>query len=35
VVQCTVFLSAVMFIVINFAIELLYGALDPRVRPRS
>ena len=26
VVQCTVFLSAVMFIVINFAIELLYGA---------
>ena len=35
VVQCTVFLSAVMFIVINFAIDLLYGALDPRVRPRS
>ena len=35
VVQCTVFLSAVMFIVINFGIELLYGALDPRVRPRS
>ncbi len=26
VVQCTVFLSAVMFIVINFGIELLYGA---------
>jgi ABC-type dipeptide/oligopeptide/nickel transport system permease component len=35
VVQCTVFLSAVMFIVINFGIELLYGVLDPRVRPRS
>ena len=35
VVQCTVFLSAVMFIVINFGIDLLYGVLDPRVRPRS
>jgi peptide/nickel transport system permease protein len=35
VVQCTVFLSAVMFIVINLAIDLLYGVLDPRVRPRT
>jgi peptide/nickel transport system permease protein len=35
VVQCTVFLSAVMFIVINLAIDLLYGVLDPRVRPRA
>jgi len=34
VVQCAVFLSAVMFIVINFAIDLLYGFLDPRARPR-
>ncbi len=32
VVQCTVFLAAVMFIVINFAIDLVYGFLDPRVR---
>jgi ABC-type dipeptide/oligopeptide/nickel transport system permease component len=32
VVQCTVFLSAVLFIVINFCIDLLYGLLDPRVR---
>ena len=34
VVQCTVFLSAVVFIVINFTVELFYGLLDPRVRPR-
>ena len=34
VVQCAVFLSAVMFIVINFAIDLIYRLLDPRVRPR-
>jgi ABC-type dipeptide/oligopeptide/nickel transport system permease component len=27
-----VFLSAVAFIVINFAIDLIYGALDPRIR---
>jgi len=33
VVQCTVFLSAVLFIVINFCIDLVYGLLDPRVRP--
>ena len=32
VVQCTVFLAAVMFILINFLIDLLYGALDPRIR---
>jgi ABC-type dipeptide/oligopeptide/nickel transport system permease component len=34
VVQCTVFISAVLFIVINFCIDLLYGLLDPRVRSR-
>ena len=32
VVQCTVFLSAVLFIFINFCIDLLYGLLDPRAR---
>ena len=32
VVQCTVFLAAVMFIVINFCIDLVYGLLDPRIR---
>ena len=32
VVQCTVFLAAVMFIAINFLIDLLYGFLDPRIR---
>ena len=32
VVQCTVFLAAVTFIVINFAVDLLYGVLDPRAR---
>jgi peptide/nickel transport system permease protein len=32
VVQCTVFLAAVMFIVVNFAVDLLYGVLDPRAR---
>jgi ABC-type dipeptide/oligopeptide/nickel transport system permease component len=31
-VQCTVFIAAVMFIVINFAVDLLYGFLDPRAR---
>jgi peptide/nickel transport system permease protein len=35
VVQCAVFLSAIMFIVINFTIDLFYGLLDPRVRPRA
>jgi len=34
VVQCTVFLSAVAFIVINFTVDLFYGLLDPRARPR-
>jgi ABC-type dipeptide/oligopeptide/nickel transport system permease component len=34
VVQCAVFFSAIMFIVINFVIDLVYGFLDPRVRPR-
>ncbi|HEY2992713.1 MAG TPA: ABC transporter permease [Methylomirabilota bacterium] len=34
IVQCTVFLSAILFIVLNFAIDILYGVLDPRVRPR-
>jgi ABC-type dipeptide/oligopeptide/nickel transport system permease component len=27
-----VFLAAVMFIVINFLVDLVYGFLDPRVR---
>jgi peptide/nickel transport system permease protein len=34
IVQCVVFLSALVFIVINFVIELAYGFLDPRIRPR-
>jgi len=34
VVQCVVFLAAMVFIVINFVIEILYGILDPRARPR-
>ncbi len=34
VVQCAVFFSAVMFIVINFAIDAIYGLLDPRTRLR-
>src|SRR5205809_388561 len=33
VVQCAVFLSAIVFIVINVVIDLLYGVLDPRTRP--
>jgi peptide/nickel transport system permease protein len=32
IVQCTVFFSAVVFIVINLAVDVLYGVLDPRVR---
>lgn len=32
VVQCTVFLSAAMFVVINFCVDLVYGLLDPRIR---
>src|SRR2546426_281818 len=34
VVQCVVFLSAVLFVALNFLIELVYGFLDPRIRPR-
>ena len=34
VVQCVVFLSAVLFIVLNFLIDLIYGFLDPRIRSR-
>jgi ABC-type dipeptide/oligopeptide/nickel transport system permease component len=34
VVQCVVFLSALVFIVINVTVELVYGVLDPRIRPR-
>ena len=34
VVQAAVFLSAVMFIVLNLAIDVLYGVLDPRIRSR-
>lgn len=34
VVQCAVFLSAVIFIVLNFLIDLIYGVLDPRIRAR-
>ena len=34
VVQCAVFFSAIMFIVINFAIDAIYGFLDPRARLR-
>jgi ABC-type dipeptide/oligopeptide/nickel transport system permease component len=32
VVQCTVFLAALMFIVINLCVDLIYGVLDPRIR---
>ena len=32
VVQCTVFVAALLFIVINFAVDLIYGFLDPRIR---
>ena len=32
VVQCVVFLAALMFIVINLLIDVLYGLLDPRAR---
>ena len=34
VVQCTVFLSAVLFITLNLPIDLVYGVLDPRIRAR-
>jgi ABC-type dipeptide/oligopeptide/nickel transport system permease component len=32
VVQSTVFIAAVLFIVINLVLDVLYGALDPRAR---
>src|SRR5262245_23019140 len=32
VVQCTVFIAALLFILINFAVDLVYGLLDPRIR---
>jgi ABC-type dipeptide/oligopeptide/nickel transport system permease component len=34
VVQCVVFLSAAMFVVVNLAIDMIYGLLDPRIRVR-
>jgi ABC-type dipeptide/oligopeptide/nickel transport system permease component len=34
IVQCTVFVSAAAFVMINFLIDLLYGVLDPRLRTR-
>ena len=34
VVQCVVFISALMFIVVNLAIDMIYGLLDPRIRVR-
>ncbi len=34
VVQAAAVLSAVMFIVLNFVIDVIYGVLDPRVRAR-
>jgi peptide/nickel transport system permease protein len=32
VVQSTVFVGAVLFIVVNFVLDILYGVLDPRAR---
>ena len=32
VVQCVVLLSATLFVVVNLAIDALYGLLDPRIR---
>ena len=34
VVQCVVLLSAALFVVVNLAIDALYGLLDPRIRVR-
>ncbi|HEU4370719.1 MAG TPA: ABC transporter permease [Methylomirabilota bacterium] len=34
IVQAVVFLSALLFIVLNFLIDVVYGLLDPRIRPR-
>jgi peptide/nickel transport system permease protein len=32
VVQSVVFIAAVLFVVINFTLDMLYGVLDPRIR---
>ena len=32
VVQCAVFVSAVLVVVINWAVDTLYNVLDPRIR---
>jgi len=32
VVQSTVFIAAILFILINLALDVLYGVLDPRTR---
>jgi ABC-type dipeptide/oligopeptide/nickel transport system permease component len=34
VVQCVVLLSAALFVVVNLAIDVIYGLLDPRIRVR-
>jgi len=34
VVQCVVLLSAALFVVVNLAIDAIYGLLDPRIRVR-
>jgi ABC-type dipeptide/oligopeptide/nickel transport system permease component len=31
-VQSTVFIAALLFIVVNLVLDLLYGLLDPRAR---
>ncbi|HLY21842.1 MAG TPA: ABC transporter permease, partial [bacterium] len=35
VVQSAVFIAAVLFVAINFALDMLYGVLDPRIREAS
>lgn len=32
VVECIVFLLAVVFVVINFVVDVLYSVINPRVR---
>jgi ABC-type dipeptide/oligopeptide/nickel transport system permease component len=34
VVQASVFIAALMFIAINFLVDMIYGLIDPRVRVR-
>ena len=34
VVQCVVLLSAALFVVVNLAVDAIYGLLDPRIRVR-